>query len=81
MAHAENIVSAPEFIHQTPISDTLAGFARALSWEDIPAPVIERAKLHILDALGIGLAASRYDYSHIFNHSFNIRNKYLYASG
>ncbi len=64
MTHAENIVSAPEFIHQTPISDSLAAFARALGWADIPAPVVERAKLHILDALGIGLAASRYDYSH-----------------
>ena len=64
MAHAENIVSAPEFIHQTPISDSLAEFANSLSWQDIPAPVVERAKLHILDALGIGLAASRYDYSH-----------------
>ena len=64
MAHAENIVSAPEFIHQTPISDSLAAFANSLRWQDIPAPVVERAKLHILDALGIGLAASRYDYSH-----------------
>ena len=64
MAHAEKIVSTPEFIHPTPISNTLAGFARDLSWEDIPAPVVERAKLHILDALGIALAASRYDYSY-----------------
>ncbi len=64
MAHAENIVSAPEFIHRTPISDSFAAFASSLSWQDIPAPVIERAKLHILDALGIALAASRYDYSH-----------------
>ena len=64
MAHVENIVSAPELIHQTPISDSLAAFAISLRWQDIPAPVVERAKLHILDALGIGLAASRYDYSH-----------------
>ena len=26
--------------------------------------MVERAKLHILDAVGIGLAASRYDFSH-----------------
>ena len=64
MAHAEEIVSAPEFIQRIPISETLAAFAATLAWEDIPAPVVERAKLHILDALGIGLAASRYDYSH-----------------
>jgi len=64
MAYAEEIASAPEFNHLIPISDTLATFTATLAWDAIPAPVIERAKLHILDALGIGLAASRYDYSH-----------------
>ena len=39
-------------------------FTRELALEDVPEAVIERAKLHILDALGIGLAASRYDFSH-----------------
>jgi 2-methylcitrate dehydratase PrpD len=64
MATAKQIVSPPEFIHQTPISESLAAFTASLAWDDIPSAVIERAKLHILDALGIGLAASRYDYSH-----------------
>ena len=58
MAHAKNVVSAPEFIHQTPISDSLAAFASSLAWQDIPAPVVERAKLHILDALGLPRAAT-----------------------
>src|SRR5690606_27985063 len=26
---------------------------------DIPAPVMERAKLHVLDSIGVGLAAAR----------------------
>jgi 2-methylcitrate dehydratase PrpD len=36
----------------------LAEFAERLKFEDIPSEIIERAKLHILDILGIGLAAS-----------------------
>lgn len=64
MEYAEEIVSAPEFIHRIPISETLAAFTATLAWDDIPVAVIERAKLHILDALGIGLAASIFDYSH-----------------
>jgi 2-methylcitrate dehydratase PrpD len=36
----------------------LAEFAERLKFEDIPPEVIEWAKLHILDILGIGLAAS-----------------------
>ena len=46
-----------------PISEVMARFVSELSWDDIPSEVIERAKLHILDALGIAMAASRYDYS------------------
>ena len=36
----------------------------SLTLDDVPEAVVERAKLHILDAVGIGLAASRYDFSH-----------------
>ena len=42
----------------------MPGLPANWSLDDVPAPVVERAKLHILDALGIGLAASRYDFSH-----------------
>lgn len=62
MAHAERAVAADTGAERT-ISEHLAAFAASLTFEDIPAPVIDRAKLHILDALGIGLAASRYEYS------------------
>ena len=50
-------VTAPAF--------ALAEFASALTLADIPAPVLERAKLLILDALGCGLAANAYDFSHV----------------
>ena len=42
---------------------TLAGFAAGLKLEDIPAPVLHRAKLLILDALGCGLASNAYDFA------------------
>ena len=45
------------------MSDKLANFAAKLSYEDIPRQVIEKAKRHLLDALGIGLAATREPYA------------------
>jgi 2-methylcitrate dehydratase PrpD len=41
----------------------LAAFAAALSIDDIPRPVLDRAKLLILDALGVGLASNAYPYA------------------
>ncbi|WP_430396366.1 MmgE/PrpD family protein [Ferrovibrio sp.] len=48
---------------QPSASAHLATFAAALRFEDIPAPVLERAKLHILDALGCGLASNVYAFA------------------
>jgi 2-methylcitrate dehydratase PrpD len=45
------------------ISRSLAQFAATVRLEDVPAPVIERAKLHMLDALGIALASSTEDFA------------------
>jgi len=39
-------------------SERLAAFVSGLSWDDIPEHVGLRAKLHILDALGTGIAAT-----------------------
>lgn len=47
-----------------PINRTLANFATGLRFEDIPAVVIERAKLHILDSIGVALASSTEDFAH-----------------
>jgi hypothetical protein len=45
------------------ISRIIARFAHGLRYEDIPSAVIERAKLHILDAIGIAFASSTYDFA------------------
>ena len=44
------------------ISERLAAFANGLDAASIPEEVIERAKIHILDCLGIGLASTTYDF-------------------
>ena len=44
-------------------SQILAEFVAKLKFEDIPTQVIERVKLHVLDILGIGLAASNMAYA------------------
>lgn len=45
------------------ISERLAAFTTSLSITDVPPTVIHHAKLHILDALGVGLAASTFDFA------------------
>jgi 2-methylcitrate dehydratase PrpD len=45
------------------IAESLAKFASEVRLEDIPAPVIERAKLHMLDAIGVSLASSVEDFA------------------
>lgn len=43
-------------------AQALASMAVRLDLADVPQAVITRAKLHILDALGLGLASNAYDY-------------------
>ncbi|MGE3774917.1 MAG: MmgE/PrpD family protein [Gammaproteobacteria bacterium] len=47
----------------TPLARELAAFAAGLDAASLPIEVLERAKLNILDAVGIGLAASTYDFA------------------
>ncbi|MGG5809317.1 MmgE/PrpD family protein [Falsiroseomonas sp. CW058] len=47
----------------TPISTTLAGFVHGLRHEAIPAATRMRAKHLMLDAIGLGLAATRHDFA------------------
>ena len=42
---------------------TLGEFACGLAFEHIPAAVLDRAKLLILDALGCGIASNAYGFS------------------
>ncbi len=44
-------------------SRQIARFAAGLKLADVPAPVLTRAKLHILDALGLGLASTLQDFA------------------
>ena len=46
------------------IAEELAQFAGAFSTERIPAAVTARAKHLILDAVGIALASTTYDFAH-----------------
>ncbi len=46
------------------ISERLAAFAAGLDAARIPAEVVARAKLHILDCFGIGLASTTYEFAH-----------------
>jgi 2-methylcitrate dehydratase PrpD len=47
---------------ETP-SRAIAKFAAGLNLADVPAEVRNRAKLHILDGLGLGFASHAYDYA------------------
>lgn len=46
-----------------PVAERLAAFARGLRYEDIPETVRTRAKQLILDALGVALASTTYDFA------------------
>ena len=45
-----------------PIAAMLAEFACGLDARDVPDRVIERARLHVLDCIGIALASTGYDF-------------------
>src|SRR5690349_18452114 len=49
---------------EKPPARTIAEFAANTRLGDVPAAVVQRAKLHILDALGLGLASNAYEYGH-----------------
>lgn len=46
-------------------SRALAGLAATASLAEVPQAVRERAKLHMLDALGLGFASHAYDYARV----------------
>ena len=49
---------------EAPIAEQLAAFAAGLEHDAIPAQVRTRAAHHMLDAAGIALASTRYDFAH-----------------
>ena len=44
-------------------SAALAGFAERVSFDEIPAEVLERARIHILDGLGLAMASTVFPYA------------------
>ena len=51
------------------ISERLSEFALTLQFEEIPIAVSAQAKLHMLDAIGIGIASSSHDFAKKTLHS------------
>jgi 2-methylcitrate dehydratase PrpD len=45
------------------VSEVLARFATGLRYEDVPEPILRRAKLLMLDAIGIAFASSKYEFA------------------
>ncbi len=45
------------------LSQVLARFAAGLEWEHIPPAVRERAKLLLIDAVGVAFASTRFDFA------------------
>lgn len=46
-----------------PIAERLACFAHDLDPGRLPSDLIERAKLHLLDSIGIGLASTGFEFA------------------
>ncbi|MDB5867213.1 MAG: 2-methylcitrate dehydratase [Betaproteobacteria bacterium] len=46
------------------ISQRIADFAAATTYERLPQRIKDRAKLHMLDVIGTALAATRFDFAH-----------------
>ena len=47
------------------ISQTFSPFAHGLRYDDVPAAVLRRAKLLVLDAVGVAFASSKFDFAEI----------------
>lgn len=62
---AQNTVANPDHAAQpaTMLAGQLAAFCRETSWQTLPAALQQRARLHALDTLGLGLAAHAQDFA------------------
>ncbi len=57
-------IDTPATTNDRPIVETLAEFVSELKHDDIPKTVRTRALHHMLDAAGIALASTRYEFAH-----------------
>jgi 2-methylcitrate dehydratase PrpD len=62
---AESVAVVDGDVFPVTVSEQLASWALDFSAGDAPPDVVAKAKLHILDALGIAMAASRFRYGRI----------------
>src|SRR6478735_7947608 len=58
-----NNLAVPQAAAET-VARKLAQYVSGFRYEDIPEATRERAKLLILDAVGIALASTHYDFAH-----------------
>lgn len=65
MSTSAELAAAPAARTES-VSERVAQFAAALTWEDIPGDVRERSKYLILDAVGIALAAGTFGFAKTF---------------
>ena len=50
-------------IESATISASLARFVASLDYDSIPSPLREKARLHLLDSVGVALASSRFEFA------------------
>src|SRR5688572_23220920 len=62
--HVNKEVAAQAAVGSQTVSQRAAEFVSGFRYEDIPQATRERAKLLVLDAVGIALASTQYDFSH-----------------
>jgi len=61
--HAQTPTAQPATTPSPSISQTIAQFAANLTYKSIPKATRENAKYHVLDVVGTGLAATRFDFA------------------
>lgn len=61
--NAPGMPMAHDLAAATTIAEALAAFATRVRFEEVPQPVVERAKLHMLDAIGVAFASSVEDFA------------------
>lgn len=53
------------------IADRLSEFAVGLRLSDVPAPLLRKVKLHVLDTIGVALASSTFEFSRLAVNSLS----------
>jgi len=64
MKHADDAAACERTAPQTTVAHQIAQYVAGFRYEDIPEATRERAKLLVLDAVGIAFASTQYDFAH-----------------